>query len=234
MNPLQKCKGRGFFRGNKVCFDDNWSIDPSSIFPSHLTIGRCQWPLVIDGRGWMRRPDGAIAAIGRRAWRVRSPRVSPSKGATTLLSHEVINRSVGRPWAGSWAPLSLSGFCAGVLGSRLTHLCLIVIIRSSEWVISSALRREVASSGTRWLSCKPVVLVTLGGCHLLDGLVACDSIEAREKIVRCFRGGFVRMIVLTRGDIVKRNSSRACHWATFTFGVGSCSARHAGLASDAN
>jgi hypothetical protein len=42
-----------------------------------------------------------------------------------------------------------------------------------------------------------VVLVTLGGCHLLDGLVACDSIEAREKLVRCSEGGFVRGIVLT-------------------------------------
>jgi hypothetical protein len=42
-----------------------------------------------------------------------------------------------------------------------------------------------------------VVLVTLGGCHLLDGLVACDSVEAREKIMRCFGRGFVRGIVLT-------------------------------------
>ena len=42
-----------------------------------------------------------------------------------------------------------------------------------------------------------MVLVTLGGCYLLDGLVACDSIEAREKIVRFSRGGFVRGIVLT-------------------------------------
>ena len=54
-----------------------------------------------------------------------------------------------------------------------------------------------------------MVLVTLGGCHLLDGLVACDSIEAREKIVRCSGGGFVRMIVLTlrglqRATLVKR------------------------------
>jgi hypothetical protein len=30
---------------------------------------------------------------------------------------------------------------------------------------------------------KPVVLVTLRGCHLLDGLVVCDSVEARKKIV---------------------------------------------------
>ena len=42
-----------------------------------------------------------------------------------------------------------------------------------------------------------MVLLTLGGCHLLDGMVSCDSIEAREKIVRCSGGGFVRGIVLT-------------------------------------
>ena len=42
-----------------------------------------------------------------------------------------------------------------------------------------------------------MVLVTVVGCHLLDGMVACDSVEACEKIVRCFGGGFVRGIVLT-------------------------------------
>jgi hypothetical protein len=41
-----------------------------------------------------------------------------------------------------------------------------------------------------------VVLVALGGCHLLDGLVACDSVEACEKLVWCSGGGFVRGIVL--------------------------------------
>ena len=51
---------------------------------------------------------------------------------------------------------------------------------------------------------KPVVLVTLGGCHLLDGLVACDSVEAREKIVWCSGGGFVRGVVLA-----PRGSQRA-------------------------
>jgi hypothetical protein len=55
----------------------------------------------------------------------------------------------------------------------------------------------------------PVVLVTLVGWHLLDGLVACDSVEAREKIVRCSGGGFVRGIVLTlrgsqRATLVER------------------------------
>ena len=45
--------------------------------------------------------------------------------------------------------------------------------------------------------CKPVVLVTFGGCNLLDGLVAFDSIEACKKIVQCSRGGFVRGTVLT-------------------------------------
>jgi hypothetical protein len=55
---------------------------------------------------------------------------------------------------------------------------------------------------------KPVVLVTLGGCHILDGLVACDSVEARTN-VRCPGGGFVRGVVLTpwgsrRATLVER------------------------------
>ena len=41
------------------------------------------------------------------------------------------------------------------------------------------------------------VLVTHGGCHLLDGLVARDSVEARKKFVRCSGEEFVRGIVLT-------------------------------------
>ena len=43
-----------------------------------------------------------------------------------------------------------------------------------------------------------MVLVTLGGCHLLDGLVVvCLRCEARKKIVRCSGEVFVRGIVLT-------------------------------------
>jgi hypothetical protein len=42
-----------------------------------------------------------------------------------------------------------------------------------------------------------VVLITLGGCHLLDGLVACDSVEVCVEIVCGSEGGFVRGIVLT-------------------------------------
>ena len=45
------------------------------------------------------------------------------------------------------------------------------------------------------------VLVTLGGCHLLDGLVARGSVEARKKIVRCSREEIVRGIVLTPRDV---------------------------------
>jgi hypothetical protein len=84
----------------------------------------------------------------------------------------------------SLAPLRLSVHALGVLGEPLTHLCLQECESIASECDSSALHREVASSGTRCLCCKPMVLVTLGGCHLLDGLVACDSVEARKKIVR--------------------------------------------------
>jgi hypothetical protein len=58
-----------------------------------------------------------------------------------------------------------------VLGCPLTHLCLQECDPIASECDSSALHREVASSGTRWSSCKLMVLVTLGGYHLLDGLV---------------------------------------------------------------
>jgi len=40
-----------------------------------------------------------------------------------------------------------------------------------------------------------VVLITLGGCHLLDGLVVV-SVRARKKLVHCPEKSFVRGIVL--------------------------------------
>jgi hypothetical protein len=73
------------------------------------------------------------------------------------------------------------------------------------------LHHEVASSDIRWSSCKPVVRVTLGGCHLLDGLVVYDCVEAREKIVRSSREGFVRGICAHLAGSAKSNSSKACH-----------------------
>ena len=46
-----------------------------------------------------------------------------------------------------------------------------------------------------------MVLVTLGGCHLLDGfVVVCNRREARKRIVRCSGEVIVRGIVLTRGS----------------------------------
>jgi hypothetical protein len=81
-------------------------------------------------------------------------------------------------------------------------------MRLSEGAILVRLHREVASSVTKWSSCKLVVLVTLGACHLLDGLVVV-SIEACKKLVRCSGEEIVRGIMLTpweqrRATLVKR------------------------------
>ena len=56
-----------------------------------------------------------------------------------------------------------------------------------------------------------MVLVTLGGCHLLDGLVACLYREANEKLVWCSGEELVRGIVLTprepqRATLVERDA----------------------------
>ena len=55
-----------------------------------------------------------------------------------------------------------------------------------------------------------MVLVTLGGCHLLDGLVVCLRREACKKIVGCSGEIIVRGIVLTprelrRATLVERD-----------------------------
>jgi hypothetical protein len=71
------------------------------------------------------------------------------------------------------------------------------------------LHHEVASSGTRWSSCKLVVLVTLGDCHLLDGLVVV-SVEAREKIVRSSGEGIVRGHCARPAGAAMSKSSKEC------------------------
>jgi hypothetical protein len=97
-----------------------------------------------------------------------------------------------------------------VLGSPLTHLSLIVFIQSSERAILVRLHHKVASSGTRWSSYKPVVLVTLGGCHLLDGLVVV-SVEAYKKLVRCSREELCEGHCARPAEATKSNSSKECH-----------------------
>jgi hypothetical protein len=93
-----------------------------------------------------------------------------------------------------------------VLGSPLTPSCLIVFIKLSERAILVRLHRVVASSGTRWSSYKPVVLITLGDCHLLDGLMLV-SVEARKKLVRCSREEFCEGYCAHLAGAANSNSS---------------------------
>ena len=97
-----------------------------------------------------------------------------------------------------------------MLGSPLTHIRLIVIIQFSVSAILVQLHREVISSGTRWSSCKVVVLVTLGGCHLLDDLVVV-SIEARKKDCAVLQRSDYEGYCAHPVGAAKSNTSRACH-----------------------
>ena len=77
-----------------------------------------------------------------------------------------------------------------------------------------------------------MVLVTLGGCHLLDSLVVV-SVEVRKKLVRRSGEVLVRGIVLApreprRATLVERVMSYP------HFQGSSCGARRVGLAGDAN
>ena len=53
-----------------------------------------------------------------------------------------------------------------------------------------------------------MVLVTLGGCHLLDGLVVV-SVEARKKLVRCFGEELCEGHCARPAGAAKSNSSKA-------------------------
>jgi hypothetical protein len=74
------------------------------------------------------------------------PEKGPSEGVTALFDRGVINRCLSRPWPVAEHTLALV-VCVVVLGSHLTHSCLIVFIGSSERAILVRLHREVASSG---------------------------------------------------------------------------------------
>ena len=97
-----------------------------------------------------------------------------------------------------------------MLGSPLTHIRLIVIIRLSMSAILVRLHHGVVSSGTRCSSCKSVVLVTLEGCHLLDGLVVV-SVEARKEDCAVLRRSDCEEDCAHHAGSAKSNTSRACH-----------------------
>ena len=59
-------------------------------------------------------------------------------------------------------------------------------------------------------SCKPVVLVTLRGCHLLDGLVVV-FLEAYKKLVRRSREVLCEGHCARPAGATKSNFSKACH-----------------------
>jgi hypothetical protein len=125
-----------------------------------------------------RRPRGWRRVTGRGAARLVSSTGAsdrcekmPSEGVMVIFVHGAINTCGGWPWSVAKHTLALVAYVV-VLGSPLTHSCLIVFIGSSERAILVHCIMRIAQSGTRCSSCKPVVLVTLGGCHLLDVLVA--------------------------------------------------------------
>ena len=96
--------------------------------------------------------------------------------------------------------------CVGVFGSPLTNIRLIVIIQLSVGAILVRLHCESALSGPRCSCCKPMVLVTFGGCHLLDGLVVV-SVEARKENCAVVRRSIYEGYYAHPAGAVKSNSS---------------------------
>jgi hypothetical protein len=135
---------------------------------------------------------------------------------TALFGLGAINRGGGR----AWLKLSTLGMCCPCLVWEASNS--LVLARSANPLRvsnSSALHCEITLSDTRWSSCKSVVLVTLGGCHLLDGLVVV-SVEARKEDCVVFQRSDCEGYCARPAGATKSNSSRAYHWATLNWFMG--------------
>jgi hypothetical protein len=134
--------------------------------------------------------------------------VLSSEEAMTLLVLGAINRMADLGLVAEHPHAYVA--CVGVLGCPLTHLCLKECESITSECDSSALHCKIASSGTRCLSCKPVVLDTLGGFHLLDGLVVVSVDACKEDYAVLQRSDCEGYCAHPVGA-VKSISSRACH-----------------------
>jgi hypothetical protein len=93
------------------------------------------------------------------------------KSIMAIFGLWAINSGVSR----LWLRLSTLGDFLSMLKSAWEPSNSIVLVRvriDCEWVILVLLQCEIALSGTRCSNYKPMVLVTLGGYHILDNLVA--------------------------------------------------------------
>jgi hypothetical protein len=91
-----------------------------------LTVG-VQVTIGITQMMLNRTPCSASGQFNRH---VRSMRKTPSEGVTAIFVCGAINTCGGRPWLVAEHTIALVAYVV-VLGSPLTHSCLIVFIRSS-------------------------------------------------------------------------------------------------------
>jgi hypothetical protein len=140
------------------------------------------------------------------------------KGYNGSIRLRALKPSIDQPWAGCCAPSCLCGLCRSAW-EPFNSLMLARLQIDCEWVILVRLHHEIASNDTRCSCCKPVVLVTLEGCHLLDGLVEI-SIEACKENCTVLQRRDCEGYCAHPVGAAKSNSSRACRWATLTWFVG--------------
>jgi hypothetical protein len=129
------------------------------------------------------------------------------KGVTSILALGAIKGDGGRPFE-RLSTVRTCCPCVCFVWEPFNSLVLARVRINCEWVILVRLHWETASSGTGCSSCKPVVLVTLWGCHLLDGLVAWSPSKHARKLVQCSREDCEGCCARTAGA-AKSNSSRA-------------------------
>jgi hypothetical protein len=92
--------------------------------------------------------DTTVASVGGATDLSVASEICPVRGLTAIFICGAINRSGGRPWALAEHTLALVAYVV-VLGSPLTHSCLIVFIGSSVRAILVHCIMRISSSGTR-------------------------------------------------------------------------------------
>jgi hypothetical protein len=193
-----------------------------------MTVG-ITWSRLNASDTWLHPSDRTLVQVSPISSTGESGQYKkcPVKGYNGSICLGAIKPSTGCPWAGCWAPSHLGGLCK-YAWKPSNSLVLARAWSDYEWVILVRLHCEITSSGTRCSSCKPVVLITLEGCRLLDSLVVSSLSRSMQEYCSVLRRRICEGYHAHPVGATKSNTSKASHWATLTFGIGSCGAQRVG------
>jgi hypothetical protein len=224
-----RLEGRGDERGARSCWSCRHAVEATSevrcdrVRMGELLLGLAAWANVEESAAhyaYACRKKKEKSTVSAAVFISCSGSLAPSPAPATGSGDKVL---------GQWEQQCSEDRIRWCIRSCLCGLCRSAWMPSNslvlarvridyEWVILVRLHREIASSGTRCSSCKVVVLVTLGGCHLLDGLVASSPSWSTQEDRAVLRKRICEGYHADPTGAAKSNTSRACHWATLTCG----------------